>query len=429
MVDDRELSVSEIRELYRPRIIDYEIEKYLSVFGGVLIVGPKWCGKSWTGINHSKSEIFLGKGDTKRLALLEPEAVLRKEYPLLVDEWQEAPNLWDVARMNIDFSRRSGLYIFTGSTTPPSQAVSHSGTGRFVRLKMHTLSLYESGNSDGHVSLSKLFDGIRPDAALSPLNFSAAVDLIYRGGWPKAVGRDDAFANEIPKAYVTMVSEEDMSRVDGVKRSSAIAKKLLLSLARNTATSASIKTLANDIGERGERPSDSTVNNYLDALRKLFLVEEQFGWNPNLRSTVRIQSSPRRHLADPSIAASLLCKGPGELRQDPNTAGFLFESMCYRDLCVYASAIGGDVFYYRDDDGLEVDFVIQLNDGRWGMAEAKLGVYEFDKAARNLLKVKDKVAAAGSRDPSFMIILNATGGMVHTRPDGITEVPVDRFGP
>jgi predicted AAA+ superfamily ATPase len=294
---------------------------------------------------------------------------------------------------------------------------------------MRTLSLYESGDSDGHVSLSKLFNGIKPEGTLSSLDYSKAVNLICRGGWPKAVGMDDTRAHEIPRSYVKMTLENDISKVDGRKRNSALAKKLLWSIARNTATSASIKTLADDIGEKGRRPSDPTVESYLGALKKLYLVEEQSGWDPNIRSKVRIQSSPRRHLTDPSIAAHLLCGGPGELRQDPNTAGFLFESMCHRDLCVYASAIGGEVFYYRDDDGLEVDFVIQLSDGRWGMAEAKLGTYEFEKAARNLLKVKEKMITAGSREPSFMIILNATGGVVHTGPDGITEVPMDRFGP
>lgn len=429
MTDGNELTVEDIRQMYRPRIIDSEVKRSLSIFGGVLIAGPKWCGKSWTGIYHSKSEIFLAKGETKRLALLDPEGILKGEYPMLVDEWQEVPNLWDIARLNVDFSKHKGLYLFTGSTLPPKKSVSHTGIGRFARLRMRTLSLYESGDSSGKVSLSNLFNGVKTETTKSRLDYSGAIRLICRGGWPGAMNMDDNYALEIPAAYIEMVSNNDASLVDGKRRNPILVEKLLWSLARNTATSASINVLANDMAERGRRPSDATVTNYLGAIKKLFLVEEQHGWSPRLRSAARIQSSPRRHLTDPSLAAALLCNGQGELRQDPNTAGFLFESMCYRDLCIYASALGGEVCYYRDSDGTEVDFIIQLKDGRWGAAEAKMGTYEFEKAMCNLLKVKNKMVNGGVREPSFLMILNATGGIAVEREDGILEVPIDCLGP
>lgn len=429
MVHSDELTPNDIRQLYRPRIIDSKVERSLSVFGGVLIDGPKWCGKSWTGVYHSKSEVLLTDKETKRLVLLDPKGTLKGEYPILVDEWQEVPELWDIARLNVDFSKQKGLYLFTGSTKPPEKAVSHTGTGRFVRLRMHTMSLYESGDSNGEISLSNLFNGIKPETTRSSLDYSGAVRLIYRGGWPGAMGLDDDLASDIPKAYIDMIANNDASKVDGRKRNPIWVEKLLWSLARNTATSASINVLAKDMTEKGKAPSDVTVNDYLGALKKLFLVDEQRGWSPNLRSATRIQSSPHRHLTDPSLAAALLCNGPGELRQDPSTAGFLFESMCYRDLCVYASALGGEVCYYRDNNDLEIDFIIQLKDGRWGAAEAKMGTYEFEKATYNLMRFKNKMVAGGVREPSFLMILNANGKIAIKREDGIVEVPIDCLGP
>jgi predicted AAA+ superfamily ATPase len=429
MVDENELTVDEIRELYRPRVIDHEVKRSLSIFGGVLIAGPKWCGKSWTGIYHSKSAIFLVKEGTRERARLDPDEILRGERPMLVDEWQEVPNLWDIARLKIDFSKYKGLYLFTGSVIPSQKSVSHSGTGRFVRLRMRTMSLYESGDSSGEVSLSNLFSGIKTKTTRSSLDYSKIIHLICRGGWPESISREDVDAYETPRAYIDMVINNDASKVDGKRRNRILVEKLMLSLARNTATPASINVLGKDMAERGKRPSDPTIYDYLAALKKLFLVEEQHGWSPNLRSTVRIQSSPRRHLTDPSIAAALLCNGPGELKHDPNTAGFLFESLCYRDLCVYTSALGGEVFYYRDDDGTEVDFIIQLKDGRWGAAEAKMGRHQFEKATHNLLKLRKKMVASGAKEPSFLIILNVTGGIAVQREDGIIEVPIDCLGP
>jgi len=429
MTMDDELTPEEIRKLYRPRIVDSTVERYISIFGGILIEGPKWSGKSWTGIRHSKSEIFLSKEENRKYAILDPEGALKGERPRLIDEWQQVTKLWDTARLKIDFSVNNGLYIFTGSTVPPETAVSHSGVGRFASLRMRTLSLYESGDSNGKISLSNMFDGNEINTVRSSLDYPEIIDLICRGGWPKAIGMKENVAIEIPRMYIKILSSSDISKVDGKKRNEELTRRLLLSLARNTATPASVNTLAKDISARGEQPSSATIIDYLGALKKLFMVEEQGGWDPNLRSVTRIQSSPRRHLTDPSLAAALLCGGPGELKQDPNTAGFLFESLCYRDLCVYAAPLGGEIYYYRDDDGLEVDFIIQLSDGRWGMAEAKMGYDEFDKAARNMIKVKNKMISAGAREPSVMMILNVTGGVAVKREDGIIEVPIDCLGP
>jgi predicted AAA+ superfamily ATPase len=294
---------------------------------------------------------------------------------------------------------------------------------------MRTLSLFESGDSSGAVRLSKLFsEGIGENVA-SQMNYSKIVNLMCRGGWPAALGMNDGNAIDISYQYIESLKKMDMKRVDGRRRSETMIDLVLRSLARNNATSAAIPTIAADIRNTGAEISEDTVRSYLDIFKKIFVIEEQQAWHPALRSRMRLRVSPKRHFTDPSLAAAALGASPEVLDRDTRTAGFLFESLCFRDLSVYSSAVDGRVLYYRDSNGLEADAIVESRDGRWGAVEMKMGVSEFDKAAKNLNRLKEKMIGAGYREPSFLMILNVTGGAAHTRPDGVIEVPIDCLGP
>ncbi|MDR0519761.1 MAG: DUF4143 domain-containing protein [Clostridiales Family XIII bacterium] len=417
-----------VKKKYRKRVIDSELSDLLKAFGGVLIVGPKWCGKSWTASRQSKSEIFIDMAQNRERALLLPESVLEGETPRLIDEWQDAPILWDAARREIDSRHAPGQFIFTGSTAPPKEKTSHTGTGRFARLRMRTLSLFESGDSTGHVSLKKLFSDGAVSPAASPLDFPGVVALMCKGGWPASFWVDEEAAYRIPKEYINAIAEVDMSAVDGVAKNPSRVAQFLRSLARNTATEAKMSTIGRDMREDGNDMSGQTVRSYYDALKRLYAVEEQDAWLPSLRSKTRMRTSPKRHFADPSLAVAALGATPSLILQDVRTAGFLFESMCYRDISVYAEAIGGKVFYYRDENGLEADAIIQLPDGRWAAIEVKLGTFEFDAAAANLISLREKLSGDVSA-PSFLAILTATSGMCYERDDGVLVIPLDLLGP
>jgi predicted AAA+ superfamily ATPase len=412
---------------YRPRVIDERVSSLLTIFGGLLIVGPKWCGKSWTGVRYSRSIIFIGDEDSAALASLDPSMALNGERPRLVDEWQDVPKLWDIARRNIDLSEKKGVYIFTGSTIPRGKVTHHSGTGRFAKIRMHSLSLFESGDSSGSVSLSRLFDGDKVKNTRSDITYRKTVDLICKGGWPAALGMEGEAALEIPRMYIESVIDSDLQRLDGKARDRNLLRLVMRSLARNSATPARLSVISEDVFENGGKVSDSAIYEYVNAFKRIYLIEEQEAWATSLRSRARIRTSPKRHFTDPSLAAAVLNATPDILARDVRTAGFLFESLCYRDLSVYAMASGGKVYQYHDNTDLEIDFVIELNDGRWGAIEAKLGTTEFDKAAKNLLALKEKVST--SIEPSFLMILCASGGLAYAREDGVSVVPVDLLGP
>ncbi|MDR0523560.1 MAG: DUF4143 domain-containing protein [Candidatus Methanoplasma sp.] len=418
----------EMRARYRPRVIDSRISHLLRVFGGVQITGCKWCGKSWTGLYHSKSSVFIGTDTGRKVAEMDPQLVLGGEEPRLIDEWQDAPNLWDVARMNIDFSARKGMYIFTGSSTPPAESVSHTGVGRFATVEMRPMSLFESGDSRGSVSLSAMFDGAAEVSSWSDMDYMGAIRLICRGGWPGGLGASMEDALLIPRVYSETLARMDLSRVDGVKRDPGVMRALLKSLARNNATAAKAPALAADMAGGGDPVSEQTVRSYMGALKSVFAIGEQPAWVPSLRSRKRLRTSPKRHFADPSLAAALMEAGPEEIARDPNAAGFLFESMCYRDLSAYSSAFGGRVGHYLDDSGLEVDSIVERGDGRWGAVEVKMGHRDADKAAASLLRLKEKLAGEAA-EPSFLMVLCATGGAAYMRGDGVAVVPLDCLGP
>jgi predicted AAA+ superfamily ATPase len=413
---------------YRPRIVDKLLSENLKAFGGVLITGPKMCGKTWTGLNQAASSIFLDDEDNIQRALLTPELVLEGENPRLIDEWQLTPKLWDKARRSIDKKHKSGLYIFTGSAVPASETM-HTGTGRFTHMKMRPMSLFESGDSTGAISLSTLFDGKPIEPIDSDIDFTKIIHLICRGGWPATLWVDESSALKIPQGYLEMIIESDISRIDGINRNSAKVRLLIRSLARNTATMAGSSTLLGDIceNESQETISMESIDNYLNALRQIFIIEDQQAWLPSMRSRTRIRTSPKRHFIDPSLSAAAMGASPELLIKDPKTTGFLFESLCYRDLSVYAGAIDGKVYHYHDEKDLEADSIIQLDDGRWAAVESKLGSFEFDDAAGHLLRLKEKMKA-NAGEPSFLMIMTATGGVAFTRKDGVHVVPVDRLG-
>ena len=417
---------------YRRRIVDKKLETLLRMFGGVLIVGPKWCGKSWTASNQANSEVFIDVEENKRRAMLIPEAVLAGPIPRLIDEWQDAPVLWDTARRMIDKEHSPGMFIFTGSAVPDfagGKKPSHTGTGRFARMRMRPLSLYEENISNGKVSLSALFEQKPFEPCSSEMDFLKALHLICKGGWPASFWLPKEGTTQIAVQYLDMVINEDISRVDNTKRDAALVRLFLRSLARNSATPVKASKIKADVAERecGDI-SEQTVRSYYEALRKIFVIEEQDAWAPSLRSRSRIRTTPKRHFSDPSLAAAALGATPEMLADDTRTAGFLFESLCFRDLSVYMDALDGNVFHYHDKDDLEADSILQLPDGRWGAVEIKLGTFEFDYAAGNLLRLKKKIAGE-TVPPSFLAIITASGGMAWQREDGVFVIPIDCLAP
>ena len=420
-------------EAYRPRLIDTQINRYLRVFGGVLIEGPKWCGKTWTGLHHAASAIYADDPGTRQLAELAPRDLLDKQPPLLVDEWQDAPRLWDVARRIIDTVAQRGLFIFTGSAVPPQEATRHTGTGRFARLRLRPMSLFETGDSSGAVSLRALLDGAaRIETAVSRMTYQEAVRLICRGGWPMSLDVPDEDALLLPRSYLQAVVQSDISRADGVARDPVRVMAVLRSLARNNATFTRLSKIQDDVRAQEDASatvSESTIRAYLNALTSIFVLEDLLPWRFSLRSKTQLLLSPKRHFVDPSLAVAALDADPNSLAADPNTAGLLFESLVVRDLRIYAQANDAAVFHYHDNKGLEADAVVVAPGGRWGAVEVKLGFHEADAAAATLLRLKAKLASEPSLTaPSFLAVVTATGGVAHTRDDGVHVIPIDCLG-
>ncbi|MDR1404559.1 MAG: DUF4143 domain-containing protein [Candidatus Methanoplasma sp.] len=414
---------------YRRRLVDERIISMLRAFGGIQITGPKWCGKSWTGMHHAESAVFMDQRASIAKAKLVPYEVLSGKYPILVDEWQYVPELWDAARRKIDTEHKRGMYIFTGSAVPPETEQLHSGTGRFATVEMKTLSSFEAGDSDGSVSLSVIFSSGIETPVPSKIDFPKVTEMICRGGWPDAVWSAGGDGASAAKGYITSIIESDLSRADGVRRSASTGQTILRSIARNSATQVKASTVRADASTGdGIDVSEQTVRSYTEALKRIYVVCEQEGWKPSLRSKTRIRTSPKIHLTDPSLASAALKASPRLLMDDPGMAGQLFESLCYRDLCVYAHSIGGEVYFYRDEKGLEIDEIIMLDDGRWGAIEVKLGDFEFDRAAKNLLTLKNKMADT-ARGPSFLAVVSGEGGAAYTRDDGVLIIPIDKLGP
>lgn len=413
---------------YLPRIVDELLKQRLRVSGAVLIEGPKWCGKTRTAKEISKSQLYMQDPD-KRVSYLKaadtkPSLLLKGDTPKLLDEWQMAPVLWDAVRYEVDMRGTSGQFILTGSAIPKDDETFHTGTGRISRLKMRTMSLFESNESNGTVSLKELFDGKTDIDNFSELTIEDIAYAITRGGWPISIGEEEKIALRHSVDYVEAIINTDISRVDNISRSPVRARVLLKSLARNISTLASIPTIRNDIAMGDdENLSDKTVGEYLNALDRIFVTENLPAWNPALRSKTAIRTSPKRQFTDPSIATAVMRLTPERLLEDFEYFGFLFESLCDRDMRIYAEANDGEVFHYRDKSGLEADAVIVLADGRWAAVEVKLGSKEIEEAAKHLLMLKKKVNTDKMKEPSFLMILTGTE-IAYQRSDGVFVVPI-----
>ena len=424
---------------YRRRIMDTLLEKKLQAKGAVLIEGPKWCGKTTTAEEIATSKIMLAKPDIKEhfksLLEIDTDAALAGETPMLIDEWQTVPKLWDAVRYTVDHRHAMGQFILTGSAVPDKDAEKereHSGTGRFAWLTMRPMTLFESGESNGTVSLGELF--LAPDKILqkNDLKLSDIAFLICRGGWPIAVGLPKEAALEQAFDYYDAVTKEDVTNVDGVKRASERVQRLMRAYARHQGTQASIATLKEDLKNNDTTTLDEdTISSYLDALRKIFVVEDMPAWNPNLRSKTAIRTTDTRYFVDPSIATAALGLGPTDLMNDLNTMGFFFEAMCVRDLRVFAEALNGKVYHYRDKSGLECDAVIHLRNGQYGLIEIKLGGDSLIKeGAKTLNELANQVDTTRMKSPAFKMILTATGEYAYRRPkDGIYVVPIGCLRP
>lgn len=418
------------KQKYMPRIIDSKIEEYLKVFGAVCVEGPKWCGKTWTSSYHSNSEIYIsdpaGNFQNRQLAELSPVLVLEGETPRLIDEWQEVPPIWDAVRHKVDQTSQKGQFILTGSATPNHKGILHSGAGRIAKLRMRPMSLYESGDSSGTVSLEKLCDGELTPSLTGDVGLRDLIHLIIRGGWPGAVGLSAEQAALLPAEYLNAVIDDDVYRIDGVKRNTAKMRLLLRSLARNESTTVTNKTLKNDIKEIDDEDIDiNTVQEYLDIFQRLFIIDNQPPFSANIRSSVRVKQAVKRHFSDPSLACSLLKVTPSSLLGDLETLGFLFEALCERDLRIYAESFGGALYHYQDYRGREIDAVVELPDGRWCAIEIKLGANQIDSAAQNLLTIQKEIAQdPKGKPPAVLCVLCGMANAAYKRPDGVFVVPI-----
>ncbi len=419
------------KQEYRERIIDDIVKSKLASFGAVCIEGPKWCGKTWTALNHSNSVFFIGDPhnnfQNRLLAEVDPSIVLDGLNPRLIDEWQEVPSLWDAVRFEVDKTKHKGQFILTGSSTPKSFGVLHSGTGRIDRIMMRPMSLYESGDSDGSVSLRMLFANTLKTTKTDSMSLSKLAYLATRGGWPGSLGMNEKQASDIAKSYLKSILADDITKIDGVKRDSKKVKALIKSLARNVATSVSNATLIKDIKEfDGDLIDPNTIASYLDILTRLFIIDNQQAYDINYRSSTRVAKSPKRHFIDPSLAVAALEMNPSMLLKDLNLFGFIFESLVIRDLKIYAEANRGSVYHFRHHDtGDEIDAVIELDDGTWGAFEIKLGHNQVDKASENLLKIKMNLDQMNhEKSPTVLCVICGLGEYAYKRPDGVFVVPI-----
>ena len=420
---------------YKDRIIDQKIERYLRMYGGVCVEGPKWCGKTWACLNHSVSVFMLGDPAddfrNKKLAEMNPSLVLDGEKPRLIDEWQTVPPIWDAVRFKIDITGKKGQFILTGSSTPLHKGVLHSGVGRIGKLSMRTMSLYEMGKSSGRVSLMELFDNSEINSPLSDVRYDNLIEYVLRGGWPgvQELSLDEAI--QVAADYLKEVPD-DMERMDGIRRDSRKVKAVLRALGRAESNLTSKKSLLKDIEEYDEDRMEvcfDSITDYLDCFSRLFLTEDQPSFEHKLRSSVKALKNPKRHFTDPSLAAAAIGARKETLRSDLNTFGYLFEALCVHDLRVYADASNGSVYHYHDEKDNEADAVVELPDGRWGLFEIKLGFNQVDTAARSLLSLKRKFESETGASPTFLCVICGLSSAAFRRPDGVYVVPITSLKP
>ena len=418
------------KDNYKPRLIDNKINEYLGLAKAICIEGPKWCGKTWTSSFHSTSYYYVGDPSNnfsnRRLAEMDPIKVLIGDFPRLIDEWQEVPPLWDAVRMKVDETNHKGQYILTGSSTPIRKGVLHSGTGRIIGIRMHTMSLYESGDSSGKVSLKEICDDSFNQTLLTGnVDLETIAYLIVRGGWPDNIGVSKEKAGILPKGYLNSVLFEDIQKLDeNVRYETGKINLLLRSLARNESTTITNLSLSKDISATDKSiVSDETINKYLNSLSRLFLLENQKPFSPKIRSSLRIKQGEKRHFCDPALACAALNLNTTKLISDLDTFGFMFEALVERDLRIYAETFNAELFHYQDYSNNEIDAVIELDDGEWCAIEIKLGANQIDSAANKLLKINKEIADHGGKPAKSLCIICGLSNAAYKRPDGVYVVP------
>lgn len=414
---------------YKPRVIDSAVCRYLSTFGAVCIEGPKWCGKTWTSSFHSKSEFLIGDPannfQNRALAEISPSIVLEGETPRLLDEWQEVPSIWDAVRYTVDGRAEKGQFILTGSSTPKRKGVLHSGAGRIGRLRMRTMSLYESGESSGTVSLEEVCNGKITPAMTGEVSLRDLAYYTVRGGWPGNLNVAPENASLLPQSYLDAILDDDSQSIDGKKYDVAKMRLLLRSLARNESTTATKKKLLNDIREFDDEAIDmDTIATYLDVFNRLFLLDNQLPFSANIRSSVRVKQAEKRHFCDPALACALLKATPDKLIGDLETFGFLFEALVERDLKIYAESFGANLYHYQDYNNKEIDAVVELKDGKWCAFEIKLGANQIYKAATELVALRNDIEKNGGVAPSVLCVICGLSNAAYVRPDGVFVVPI-----
>lgn len=415
---------------YKKRIVDEKIEKYLKLFGAVVIEGPKYCGKTWAGRKHAKSETLLyittgEKSNMVELAKISPQTVLEGEKPKLIDEWQNATNLWDEIRYDVDKTGLKGQYILTGSSTPNREGINHSGAGRFGKIKLRTMSLYESGDSTGEISLKDICEGKKVSKIIPEIDLRTLAHLAIRGGFPGNISFSSEDASKSVKTYIDILIDDDMQRLDGISRDKHKILLLLKSLARNESTTVSNATLKKDIKALDAEDIDiDTVASYLNALNKLYLLDNDEPFLSNIRSSIRVKQSKKRHFADPSITCSILNLTEDKLINDLETFGFIFEAMVERDLKIYADSFDAKCYHYQDYLNNEIDSVIEMPDGSWCAFEIKLGAKQIEEASQKLVNISQKIKSEGGKVPSVMCVICGLTNAAYQRPDGVYVVPI-----
>ncbi|MGI6523723.1 MAG: ATP-binding protein [Bdellovibrionota bacterium] len=419
---------------YLPRLVDKLVELNLKAFGAICIEGAKWCGKTWTSRYHSKSAIYLGDPSenfqNKELMQLAPKIALDGETPRLIDEWQELPSVWDTVRHEVDKRGKKGQFILTGSSTPVQKGVLHSGAGRISTIRMRPMSLFESNDSSGQVSLQSIFDGTFEAVAPPKINLRTLIELTVRGGWPGSLGLSYEEYSIIPKEYISSIINHDIYRLEGINRNSKKMHRLLKSLARNESTVASISTLREDVKEyENDALDNDTISAYLTIFERLFLIDNQKAFSSNIRSATRIKQADKRHFVDPSLAIALLDASYEDLLNNLNGFSFMFEALCERDLRIYAESLGGKLYHYQDYKNREIDAIVELKDGRLGAFEIKLGVEAVDNAAKSLIEIRDALKAEGSNRLDVLVVISGLSNFAYRREDGVYVVPITTLRP
>ena len=420
---------------YRQRIADKLLSENLKAFGAVCIEGPMWCGKTWTAKRQAASICPLADASDNfaimsRVAL-DIDYAFKGEEPRLIDEWQVFPQIWDATRSHVDHERKHGRFILTGSATPVQKGILHSGAGRIGSMRMRPMSLWESGVSEGLISLLDAING--KDIGITDVKrpcLERIIELVLRGGWPATIDDDLRIAVKTPHSYIQRLLERDIPELDDIQRDRHKMEMLLMSLARNESTAATLTTLKRDISPSGENlPADRTINAYLNALSRLFVIENLRPFSPSMRSTARIKQAEKRHFCDPSIAAALLKANPTKLARDLHTLGFLFEGLAARDIRCYADAFGAEVYHYQDYRNREIDLILDMPNGQWAAIEVKLGVNEEEAAASNLHTVCDAIVDAGAEEPVAKIVIVGIASAAYRRKDGVYVLPITALRP